>query len=67
MNLIRTTISVFIVLLLVSVAAGWRWTSAHQSPSLALASHVVLALSAVAGVVGLVLIWGGRRGPHASV
>ena len=67
MNLIRTAISVFIVLLLVSAAAGWRWTTGHQSPPLAEASHVVLALSAAAGVIGLVVIWGGRRGRDASV
>jgi hypothetical protein len=57
MNLIRATISVFIVLLLVSVAAGWEWTSAHQPARLATASHLVLGLSAAAGVLGLVMIW----------
>jgi hypothetical protein len=62
MNLIRVLISVFIVVLLVSAAAGWTWTSAHQAPALATASHVVLGLSAVAGVLGLVVIWtGGSR------
>ena len=50
-------ISVFILLLLVSAAAGWNWTSGHQSAGLATASHLVLALSGVAGVVGLIVIW----------
>ena len=61
MNLIRTAISVFIVMLLIAAAAGWRWTAGHQSARLGLASHIVLALSAMAGVFGLILIWGRRR------
>ena len=65
MNLIRAILSLFIVTLLISAAAGWRWTTAHQSPQLALASHVVLTLSGIAGVVGLVLIWSWRPGARA--
>ena len=65
MNLIRVMISVFIVLLLISAAAGWQWTAGHQAHALAAASHVVLALSAMAGVVGLVMIWG-RPGSRAA-
>lgn len=62
MNLIRVLISVMIVVLLVSAAAGWTWTAAHQAPALASASHVVLGLSAVVGLLGLVVVWtGGSR------
>jgi hypothetical protein len=57
MNLIRAMISVFIALLLLSTVAGWKWTSSHQPAALATASHFVLALSAAAGVFGLVMIW----------
>jgi hypothetical protein len=62
MNVIRSLISVFIVLLLVSVAAGWGWTADHQSGGLATASNVVLGLSAIAGIVGLIVLWKPRRG-----
>jgi hypothetical protein len=57
MNLIRTAISAFIVVLLVSAVAGWQWTTVHQPARAAMASHFVLALSAAAGLFGLVMIW----------
>ena len=57
MQLVRTVITLFIVLLLVSVAAGWQWTTAHQAAGQASASHLVLAASAVAGLCGLAIIW----------
>jgi len=66
MNVIRVTISVFIVLLLISAAAGWKWTAGHQSHALATASHIVLALSALAGLVGLAAIWGRPASAAAS-
>jgi hypothetical protein len=64
MLLIRVLISLFIMLLLASVAAGWAWTAVHQPSAQAAASHLVLAASAVAGLVGLTLIW--RRVPDTS-
>lgn len=57
MHLIRSVISLFILLLLVSVVAGWRWTTSHQPASQANASHLVLGASAAAGVFGLAVIW----------
>lgn len=57
MRLIRSVISIFILLLLVSVVAGWRWTTAHQAARQASASHLVLAASAAAGMFGLAVIW----------
>src|SRR5215471_17238601 len=49
------------VLIAVS-AVGWVWTGAHQQASQAIASHVVLGLGMLAGVVGVVAIW--RAKPH---
>ena len=61
MHFIRSVISIFILLLLVSIVAGWRWTTAHQAAGQASASHLVLAASAAAGVCGLAVIWMRRQ------
>jgi hypothetical protein len=53
--------SAFILVLFVIAGMGWTWASTHQTPSQALASHAVLLLSAVAGVIGLVALWRGSR------
>ena len=53
--------SAFILVLFAIAGMGWAWASTHQTPSQALASHVVLLLSALAGVVGLVALWRGSR------
>ena len=58
---IRAAMSAFILVLFVIAGMGWTWASAHQTPSQALASHAVLLLSAVAGVIGLVALWRGSR------
>ncbi|HUK36349.1 MAG TPA: hypothetical protein VLV86_20675 [Vicinamibacterales bacterium] len=68
MNAIRIVISLFIAALIVIAALGWRWTSAHQLPAQAAASHLALGLSIVVGLVGLITIWrirpdGSKRGP----
>ena len=57
MNAIRIILSLFIAAVIVILALGWGWTSAHQPPAQAVASHVMLGLSMVAGVVGVVAIW----------
>jgi hypothetical protein len=57
MNIVRIAISLFIVVLIVVSAIGWRWTGTHQPASLAAASHVVLGLGVLAGIVGLVTLW----------
>jgi len=54
---IRIAISVFIFALLALSAMGWLWTGANQPPGLMVAGRTVLALGALAGVVGLVAIW----------
>jgi hypothetical protein len=58
---IRAAMSAFIGVLFVIVVMGWTWANTHQTPGQALASHAVLGLSAVAGVVGLVFLWRGSR------
>ena len=57
MNAIRLAASLFILVLIGLSAMGWVWTGAHQPPTQALAGRTVLALSALAGVVGLVALW----------
>jgi len=57
MNAIRAVISLFVGVLIVISVLGWRWTSAHQTPSQAIASHLALGLAIVAGAVGVLVIW----------
>jgi ABC-type thiamin/hydroxymethylpyrimidine transport system permease subunit len=57
MNTIRIVITLFIAVLIAVSVVGWIWTSAHQPSSQATASHVVLGLGMLAGVVGVVAIW----------
>jgi hypothetical protein len=54
---IRAAMSAFILVLFVIAGMGWKWAGANQPPAQALASQVVLALSTIAGVVGLVALW----------
>jgi ABC-type thiamin/hydroxymethylpyrimidine transport system permease subunit len=64
MNIIRVVISFFIAVLIVVSVMGWMWTSAHQPASQATASHLVLGLAMLAGVIGVVAIW--RDGPKRA-
>lgn len=57
MRLVRAAITFFVLLLLTLVALGWIWTGSHQPPPLRNASHVVLAMAALAGVFALARIW----------
>ncbi|HEY7055074.1 MAG TPA: hypothetical protein VH458_01050 [Vicinamibacterales bacterium] len=57
MNAVRIGITMFILILLAIVTLGWMWTAAHQPPAPRTASHVVLGVSAVAGVLALAKIW----------
>ena len=58
---IRAAMSAFIVVLFVIAGLGWTWTGTHQTPTQAMASQAVLALSAIAGLVGLIALWRGTR------
>ncbi len=60
MNAIRIVISLFIAVLIAIAALGWIWTSAHQTPTQSAASHLVLGLTILAGVIGVVAIWRSR-------
>jgi hypothetical protein len=53
MNLVRITVSAFILLLLLIVTLGWVWTGSHQAPAQATASHVVLGIAGLAGIFAL--------------
>lgn len=69
-NVVRTAITVFVLILLSVVAMGVTWTTQHQPTALRLASHIVLGVSALAGLYALSRIWNtpassGRR-PHAG-
>jgi hypothetical protein len=59
---IRLAASIFILVLMGLTAMGWIWTGAHQPPAQAVAARFVLALAALAGVVGLVALWRWRPG-----
>jgi hypothetical protein len=54
---VRVAITLFVLALLTVVTLGWTWTSRHQPPPLRAASHVVLAIAAVAGIFALAKIW----------
>jgi len=56
-NAIRLAASLFILVLIGVSAMGWVWTGTHQPPTQALAGRTVLALAALAGVIGLVALW----------
>ena len=58
---IRAAMSAFICVLFVIAGLGWNWATSHQTPGQARASHAVLALSAFAGLVGLIALWRGSR------
>lgn len=60
MNTIRIAISLFILILVATFAAGWIWTGAHQQSSQSAASHIVLALGIAASLAGLTAIWRAR-------
>ena len=61
MRIVRIIFSLFVVIVLVIALAGWSWTSTHQPPSQALASHIVLAATVLAGCGGLLALWNRRR------
>ncbi|HVQ12164.1 MAG TPA: hypothetical protein VMS40_01175 [Vicinamibacterales bacterium] len=54
---IRLTASIFILILIGLTAMGWVWTGTHQPAAQAAAARSVLALAALAGIGGLVVLW----------
>ena len=57
MTAIRLAASIFILILIGLSVLGWIWTGTHQPPAEAIAARIVLALAALAGVLGLVALW----------
>jgi hypothetical protein len=62
LTVVRVVMSMFAALLVIVAVMGWFWTRQHQVPTQAIASHIVLAASALAGLTGLFSIW---HGPSA--
>lgn len=62
MNAIRLAISVFIGVLIAIAVLGWVWTGAHQTPAQSAASHLVLGLMMLVGVIGVIAVWRARPG-----
>ena len=60
MNAVRVVISIFIAVLIVIAALGWKWTSVHQTPGQATASHLALGMSILVGLIGVITIWARR-------
>ncbi len=56
-NQIRIAITLFVLALLVIVMLAWTWTTAHQPAALSAASHMVLGISALAGLFAIATIW----------
>jgi len=54
---IRAAISAFILIVIGLCVAGLFWTTGHQPAPKAAASHVVLSIAILSGVVGLVAVW----------
>lgn len=61
MNLIRSVISVFLVILLGVSIAGWVWAGGQPSPKQE-GARFVLALCGASAIGGLALLWSARPG-----
>lgn len=60
MNLIRSIISLFLVLLLAVSIAGWMWAGRLPSPNME-GARFVLALCGLASLGGLGLLWTAKQ------
>jgi len=60
MNVIRSVISVFLVILLSLSIAGWIWAGGQPSPKLE-GARVVLALCGLLSVGSLALLWSAKQ------
>lgn len=56
MNVVRTVISVFMLILLVLCVAGWMWADALPSPKME-GARFVLALCGLMSVGSVWLVW----------
>ena len=64
MNLVRSIMSVFLVILLGVSVAGWIWAGGQPSPTLE-GARFVLALCGLSAVGCLVVLWSARPGVNA--
>lgn len=60
MNLVRSVISVFLLILLAVSVAGWIWAGGQPSPKLE-GARFVLALCGLASIGCLGLLWNARQ------
>jgi predicted acyltransferase len=59
-NTIRSLMSLFLLLVIGAVIAGWNWAP-HLPEAKAIAGRIVLSLSGLMALTALFLIWRGRR------
>lgn len=64
MTLVRILVTVFVVAIITATVVGWVWTGQHQPPAGAMASRVVLSMSALAALIALIAVW--RPNPSGS-
>jgi hypothetical protein len=57
MNIVRTVISMFLLVLIGISTSGWLWAGRNLPAPQAIAGRVVLTLCILAGIVGLVALW----------
>lgn len=59
MNLVRTLLSVFLMMVLVVSILGWRWTTGDNLPPdfQIWGARLVLVISAVAALSGIGVLW----------
>jgi hypothetical protein len=57
MKAVRALVTGFVLLVIGVAVTGWFWTGAHQPGPQSTASRIVLALSVVAGLLGLRAVW----------
>ena len=59
---IRSAITLFVMVLIAISIAGWVWTGAHQAPAASTASRTVLGTGIAAGLAGMWALWRRRSG-----
>ncbi len=60
MNLVRSVITLFLLVLLTLAAAGWTWAG-NQPPEKMYGARAVLGVCAFAAVGSIVLLWTARK------
>ena len=63
MNVVRSVISIFLLVLLGLSIAGWMWAAGLPAPK-QLAARLVLAVCSISAVGGMALIWSVKPRRH---